>query len=224
MHFEESKHPRDKKGRFSDKESDYPSEINGRIRWAKDNGIELPLNSDGSVDDLRLQKLYEEGESKREMTPAEKIASVHIDFDRDNILPKLNGDTLMKLGVKENKNVLLKGQTIKRNLGKHLNVSEKTMESIITEALYNPIDVFPANPENLNYFHLAAFVEVEDKRGLKMGLVLLDTDVSKAEFEVGHAYYVDSDGFKRALNKTNKKTDTGSRAAPSITSDSKRGT
>ncbi len=79
------------------------------------------------------------------------------------------------------------------------------MENIITEALYNPIDVFPANPENLNYFHLAAFVEVEDKRGLKMGLVLLDTDVSKTEFEVGHAYYVDSDGFKRALNKTNKK-------------------
>lgn len=33
MHFEESKHPRDKKGRFSDKdESDYPSEINKRIR------------------------------------------------------------------------------------------------------------------------------------------------------------------------------------------------
>lgn len=61
MHFEESKHPRDKKGRFSDKgESDYPSEINKRIRWAKDNGIELPLNSDGSVDDLRLQKLYAE--------------------------------------------------------------------------------------------------------------------------------------------------------------------
>ena len=48
-------------------------------------------------------------------------------------------------------------------------------------------------------------MEVEDKRGLKMGLVLLDTDVSKTEFEVGHAYYVESDGFKRALNKTNKK-------------------
>ncbi len=191
-------------GLYEEKDG-YSAEVNERIRWAKDNGIELPLNSDGSLNDVALQKLYEEGKAKKKMTPAEKMASIHIDFDRDNILPELNGDTLMKLGVKENKNVLLKGQTIKRNLVKHLNVSEKTMESIITEALYNPIDVFPANPENLNYFHLAAFVEVEDKRGLKMGLVLLDTDVSKTEFEVGHAYYVDSDGFKRALNKTNKK-------------------
>ena len=61
MQCEDSKHPGNKKGRPSDRsESDYPAEINKRIRWAKDNGIELPLNSDGSVDDLRLQKLYAE--------------------------------------------------------------------------------------------------------------------------------------------------------------------
>ena len=73
MHFEESKHPRDKKGRFSDKdESDYPSEINKRIRWAKDSGIELPLNSDGSVDDLRLQKLYE----------TKKSASIKVNMEK----------------------------------------------------------------------------------------------------------------------------------------------
>jgi len=74
MHFDESKHPRDKKGRFSDKgESDYSSEINKRIRWAKDSGIELPLNSDGSVDDLRLQKLYE----------TKKSASIKVNMDAD---------------------------------------------------------------------------------------------------------------------------------------------
>lgn len=60
MQFEESKHPRGKDGRFSNKDkSDYSSEVNERIRWAKDNGIELPLNADGSLDDLRLQRLYE---------------------------------------------------------------------------------------------------------------------------------------------------------------------
>ena len=86
MHFEESKHPRDKKGRFSDKdESDYPSEINKRIRWAKDSGIELPLNSDGSVDDLRLQKLYE----------TKKSASIKVNMDTD-IQKQLNDATTSK--------------------------------------------------------------------------------------------------------------------------------
>lgn len=58
MYFDESKHPRDKGGRFTDNVgSDYAAEVNERIRWAKDNGIELPLNADGSLDDMTLQKL-----------------------------------------------------------------------------------------------------------------------------------------------------------------------
>lgn len=105
----------------------------------------------------------------------------------------------------ESKSVLLKGSTIKRNLGKHIDVSDDVMQDIITEALYRPIDVFPANPNNPNYYHLAAFVEVEDKDGLKMGLVLLDTDVSKDNLEIGHAYFVDSKGFDKAKSKINKK-------------------
>lgn len=143
--------------------------------------------------------------AKKKMTPAEKIASVHIDFDRDNILPELNDDTLLKLGEKDNKNVLLKASSIKRNLGKHIDVSEEVMQNIIVEALYNPIDVFPANPNNPNYYHMASFVEVKGKNGLKMGLVLLDVDKSKNYFDIGHAYYVDGKGFEGALNKAQKK-------------------
>lgn len=61
MYFDESKHPRDKGGRFTDNVgSDYAAEVNERIRRAKDNGIELPLNADGSSDDMTLQKLYKE--------------------------------------------------------------------------------------------------------------------------------------------------------------------
>lgn len=36
---------------------------------------------------------------KKKMAPAEKIASVHIDFNRDNVLPELNEDTLEKMGA-----------------------------------------------------------------------------------------------------------------------------
>lgn len=186
--FDESKHPRDDGGKFS--------------------------SSDGAggtheATEAEKRKLSEAGIStgsgKKKMTPAEKIASVHIDFTKDNILPELNEDTLNKLGVKSNKQVLLKATSIKRNLGKHLDVSEEVMQDIIREALYNPIDVFPANPNNPNYYHLASFVEIQEKDGLKMGLVLLDIDNNKEYFDIGHAYFVDGQGFYNSKKKAQKK-------------------
>ena len=38
-----------------------------------------------------------------------------------------------------------------------------------------------------------------------MGLVLLDIDASKECFEIGHAYFVDGEGFYKAINKAKKK-------------------
>lgn len=182
-----------------------PIDENGNI-MLNDKSKKKKENNDGrktTVEKLRELTKLEKG--KKKMTAEEKIASVHIDFDKDNILPELDEDTLKKIGVTESKSVLLKSSAIKRNLGKHIDVSDEVMQNIITEALYRPIDVFPANPDNPNYYHLAAFVEVEDKDGLKMGLVLLDTDTSKDNLEIGHAYFVDSKGFDKAKNKTNKK-------------------
>ena len=197
--FDESKHPRDSGGRFTN-----GNKIADAIRkYSSDPAHDLEQSN--IPNPKNLVDNYERKFGKIKMTPEQKIASIHIDFDKDNILPELNDDTLEKMGIKENKEVLLKSATIKRNLGKHMDVSEKTMQDIISEALYNPIDVFPANPNNPNYYHLASFVEVQDKNGLKMGLVLLDTDVSKDFFDIGHAYFVDSDGFEKALNKANKK-------------------
>lgn len=139
------------------------------------------------------------------MAPAEKIASVHIDFNRDNVLPELNEDTLEKMGATKSKSVLLKSSIIKRNLDKHTDVTPQAMQDIIVEALYHPIDVFPANPNKSNYYHMAAFVEIKAKDGLKMGLVLLDVDVAKENFEIGHAYFVDSKGFTKAKSKVKEK-------------------
>lgn len=59
--FKESEHPRDKDGKFTSKgdqsSSNYQQEVNNRIKWAKENNIDLPLNSDGTLNDLRLQDL-----------------------------------------------------------------------------------------------------------------------------------------------------------------------
>lgn len=84
-------------------------------------------------------------------------------------------------------------------------LTKTAAQNIIVETLYNPIDIFPANPDNPNYYHLASFVEVEDKDGLKMGLVLLDIDISKDYFEIGHVYYVNGEGFEKSQNKAKKK-------------------
>ncbi len=38
-----------------------------------------------------------------------------------------------------------------------------------------------------------------------MGLVLLDIDISKDYFEIGHVYYVNGEGFEKSQNKATKK-------------------
>lgn len=65
--WKESEHPRDNAGKFTDKEgssSSYRDEVNERIKWAKENNVELPLNDDGSLNDIRLQKIYNENTKK----------------------------------------------------------------------------------------------------------------------------------------------------------------
>lgn len=60
--FDESKHPRASDGKFTDGNSGndgYSESVNERIKWAKENGVDLPLDADGSVDDLKLQEMYD---------------------------------------------------------------------------------------------------------------------------------------------------------------------
>lgn len=59
-------------GRYEERDG-YSAEVNERIRWAKDNGIELPLNSDGSVDNVALQKMYEEKGDKPKFGSQEEL-------------------------------------------------------------------------------------------------------------------------------------------------------
>lgn len=66
--FDENKHPRASDGKFTDgngRNGDYSESVNERIKWAKENGFDLPLNTDGSVDDLKLQKMYEANHTEK---------------------------------------------------------------------------------------------------------------------------------------------------------------
>ncbi len=69
--FEESKHPRDEDGKFTDKNKNksYVDQVNERVKWAIENGIDLPLSSDGSVDDLKLQEKINSGGKSGALNP-----------------------------------------------------------------------------------------------------------------------------------------------------------
>ena len=148
----------------------------------------------------RLASNYNKHFGTSKMTPAEKIASVHIDFSKDNILPELNESELEKVGVKDNKPILLKKSVIERNRTEHSDLTNEDFEQIVANALYAPSEVFPANKEK-PYYHFAKVIEVNSKGKPEIGLALLDVDDRKENFEIVHAHFVRSSSYETMKRK-----------------------
>lgn len=170
--FEEEKHPRDGDGKFAEKAS------------AKKSGYD-------SRDDLGNIK-----KAAKKMTPAEKIANVHIDFDKDNILPELNDVDLQKIGMNVNKPVLLKKGVIDRNAKRHIDAMPDT-ELILKNALYAPSEVFKGNKDK-PYFTFVKPMKVSRRNGLdEYGIALLDVDNKKDNFEIVHWHWVNAENIEK---------------------------
>ncbi|MDE6586139.1 MAG: hypothetical protein K2K80_05625 [Clostridia bacterium] len=169
--FVESKHPRAEDGKFTDG--------NGA-------GKSYPQNA-------RYSEILAESKSKK-MTPAEKIASVHIDFDKDNILPELNEEDLAKIGSKVNRPVLLKKGVIERNTKRHGEVMGDT-EEILTQALYSPAEIFKGNSQK-PYYTFVKPMRISKRNGKdEYGIALLDVDASKDNFEIVHWHWVNEENL-----------------------------
>ncbi len=93
--FDENKHPRASDGKFTDGNGGddgndgnggYSDGVNERIKWAKENGIDLPLNEDGSVDDLKLQELYDSAKQKTDSKIDEKDEENNSDDSLEELL------------------------------------------------------------------------------------------------------------------------------------------
>ena len=130
--FNEQDHPRDSEGKFTNRND-------------RSNVLD-------NMSATELSKALRRELPQKKMTPEEKIASVHIDFDRDNILPELNEEDLAKIGAEKNKHVLLKKSVIDRNRVEHSDLTDTDFELILANALYVPSEVFPANKEK-PYYH-----------------------------------------------------------------------
>ena len=175
--FDESKHPRDNDGKFTDSSGE------GKI---------YPQNT-------KYSEIITVSKHKK-MTPAEKIASVHIDFTKDNFLPELNEEDLEKVGSKVNKPVLLKKNIIDRNRIEHSDLTDDDFQNIIANALYAPSEIFSANKDK-PYYHFAKVIEVNSKGKPEIGLALLDVDENKENFEIVHAHFMEVPRFNRLKEK-----------------------
>ena len=77
--FDESKHPRDGDGKFTNKNGGESSGgIKEQIEWARKSGKELPLNNDGSLDEVALNKMYSEREKNDSNLTSEKFEAEHM--------------------------------------------------------------------------------------------------------------------------------------------------
>lgn len=136
-------------------------------------------------------------------SPQEKKSRVNIDFNKDNVLPKLNDDTIAQLGPDADKPILFKKDTIKRNLARHPEMPPEEYNQAISTALYAPELAGKANP-NKPYYNLIARVGPE-----KNSLVLLDIDCDKTHCEIVHAHYLrdkSRNTITKKMEKENKKT------------------
>lgn len=144
--------------------------------------------SDDPASDLKAMG-YGEKKKSSPLTPEEKIASVHIDFSKDNILPELNEDSLKEMGLKKNKPVLLKKSIIERNAQRHPDVKPEDAERLIGETLYSPDDIFPGRSDTGKYFSFVRFMEFSKKGKSLYGVVLLDVNVESENFEIVHWHW-----------------------------------
>lgn len=138
---------------------------------------------------------------RSKMTPEEKIASVHIDFDKDNVLPELNEKALQQIGT-HSKPVLLKKSILERNSVMHNDLSKEDITQILAHALYDEdTEIFPAN-KTKPYFNFVAEIEVTSKGKPEKGVVMIDVDVKKDCFEIVHIHYVRERSYLLLKKKT----------------------
>ena len=135
----------------------------------------------------------EKGGKSQKVNIEEKIKSVKIDFNKDNILPELNSEDLEELGV-ESKPVRLKKNIIDLNKYRHPDISSEEAVSLIAQALYSPEYIVPGKREG-------SYLFISQSDGKDSPLVLLDIEQNEdGYFDIVHFFKVRERG-KKALIK-----------------------
>ena len=138
---------------------------------------EHPRDEDGKFSD-------KEEETNLPQEVQDKINSVQIDFNKDNILPELNKkelETFKSFGIDaKGKKVLFKKSTLDRNKTEHKDLSKEDYDKYIGKCLYSP-EVVLRGSKDKPYFNMITRIK-DDKNSV----VLLDVDSSKDNLEIVH--------------------------------------
>ena len=130
------------------------------------------------------RRMAEQTEQNRKAAIQKKIASIHIDFSKDNYLPRLNDETLKKLG-KPDKPVLLKLDIIEKNRKEHSDLSDADYNYIIGKSLYDHDSVVPANKKKPAYFNFMCRIGEN-----KHTVVLLEMSETKDSYEIVNLHFL----------------------------------
>jgi hypothetical protein len=112
-----------------------------------------------------------------------RAEGVNINFNKNNILPKLDNKRLSLIRQEMNKKVIFKRTTIDRNREKHPDLIKDDYDISLQKSLYdkNKKIVLPPRNDKPNYYNLIGKSDNKHYTG-----VVLDTDPLKKYFEVVH--------------------------------------
>ena len=147
----------------------------------------------------------------------EKINQLkNIDWNKDNILPKLNKDILKQYGLKD-KPVLLKKNIIEKNKLNHPDITNDEAIRIIGNALYKTETVLKGNINKHTYHNFITRTDDEHS-----DIVLLELSDEKENYEIINYHIIRNVDRQRKeklhQNIINKNSQDGRTAVPSIVS------
>ena len=168
--FKESEHPRDKDGKFT---------------------------SSGKGNFTSVAEATGESETTSSEINAKIEKLSNIDWNKDNILPNLNKETLKKYGFKDKK-IRLKKDIIDRNNNEHSDITKEAAIRILGNALYKPESILKANKEKSSYYHF--ITQTNDEYS---DLVLVDVSETEEYYDIIH-YFVVRNKSRRRLERLDK--------------------
>lgn len=130
----------------------------------------------------------------------DKVYKINFNETKDKVLPNFNSNVIEFLGLPEDNTVRIKENIIfnKNNIN-HSDITEEDAKQILSEALYEPINILKGNLEHNNRYNF--FMQV---RNDKYGVVLIEIQKNERICDVINWHFLDNKGYKRKVKKDEK--------------------
>lgn len=130
----------------------------------------------------------------------DKIYKINFNETNDKVLPNFNSNVIEFLELTEDNIVRIKENIIfnKNNIN-HSDITEEEAKQILSEALYEPINILKGSLEHDNRYNF--FMQVRDD---KYGVVLIEIQKNEKICDVINWHFLDNKGFKRKVKRDEK--------------------